>query len=368
MRESTNHIILDKPKEENSYYQSNPYAFDQLMVLINLHPGKYSLILNAKGKKREPNVTPQYKWLNDWINSTTAFKLSDPFYSTSTKCYWIMHDLHDFPFCAGCGKNENFKKINVHLWNGYPRNCSIKCRQLDPLTIQHRKSTCRERYGVDNPYQSNKVKCKIENTKLEKYGDKKFTNREKAKQTFNYHKINDENFINKVNCKKRATFLKNYGYENPAQCPEIISKTHKKYIYDGMMFDSSIEIAYLIWMQYVGKPILKNKNAFKYEFNGKIHMYIPDFYLPDDDQYVEIKGSQFFKSNDGTMMIPWRLGSWSDKEYQLRCQKEEAKHQCMLTNNVKIILDSDDEMKTALKYVEDTYGKKYLMKFKYKKD
>ena len=96
-------------------------------------------------------------------------------------------------------------------------------------------------------------------------------------------------------------------------------------------------------------------------------MYIPDFYLPDDDQYVEIKGSQFFKSNDGTMMIPWRLDSWSDKEYQLRCQKEEAKHQCMLANNVKIILDSDDEMKTALKYVEDTYGKKYLVKFKYKK-
>ena len=49
--------------------------------------------------------------------------------------------------------------------------------------------------------------------------------------------------------------MKNFGYENSAQCPDIIAKTHKKYMYNGMMFDSSYEIAYLLWMHHIGKNI-----------------------------------------------------------------------------------------------------------------
>ena len=33
-----------------------------------------------------------------------------------------------------------------------------------------------------------------------------------------------------------------------------------------------------------------NKDTLKYEMNGKIRSYTPDFYLPDYDMYVEIKG------------------------------------------------------------------------------
>ena len=62
---------------ENTYYKQNRKIFMDLISLICEHPNKYSLILNAKGRKREPNVIPPYKYLNDWINAVTAYKLSD---------------------------------------------------------------------------------------------------------------------------------------------------------------------------------------------------------------------------------------------------------------------------------------------------
>ena len=31
-------------------------------------------------------------------------------------------------------------------------------------------------------------------------------------------------------------------------------------------------------------------NGFKYEWNGGIHIYFPDFYLIDYDVYIEVKG------------------------------------------------------------------------------
>lgn len=126
--------------------------FDQLLQLVIENPASYSLKLNAKGRRREANPVLKYKKLNEWIDKVTAFKLSDPFYKTPTKCYWILHDLHDFPACAGCSKNDGFMHANVHLQSGYPRNCSVKCRQHDPMTLKHRRSTCMHKFGVENPF------------------------------------------------------------------------------------------------------------------------------------------------------------------------------------------------------------------------
>lgn len=104
MKEQKRTIVLAKPKEENWYYQQNPDYFNDLVSLVENHPSKYSLILNKHGKKREHKI-PEYKYLNDWINDVTKEKLGDSFYSTPTKCVWILNDLHDFPVCSVCGGN-----------------------------------------------------------------------------------------------------------------------------------------------------------------------------------------------------------------------------------------------------------------------
>ena len=79
---------------------------------------------------------------------------------------------------------------------------------------------------------------------------------------------------------------------------------------------------------------------------------MPDFIV--EGQIIEIKGDHFFKE-DGTMQNPFDHSQ--DGLY-------EAKHQCMLKNNVKIIKAS--QMKDILKYIHKTYGKGYLKQFKNK--
>lgn len=88
---------------------------------------------------------------------------------------------------------------------------------------------------------------------------------------------------------------------------------HKKYMFDGMMFDSSCEIAYLIYMRHLGHDLQRASKTFTYEFNGKVYHYIPDFWCPSTEEFIEVKGSHFFKSHDGTMTIPWRHHSWTDE-------------------------------------------------------
>ena len=87
-----------------------------------------------------------------------------------------------------------------------------------------------------------------------------------------------------------------------------------------------------------------------YEFNGKNHIYEPDFLIKG--KLIEIKGDQFFK-DDGTMQNPWDHSQ--DALY-------EAKHQCMLRNMVEIWKSND--YKKYLMYIKSTYGKDYLRQFK----
>ena len=61
------------------------------------------------------------------------------------------------------------------------------------------------------------------------------------------------------------------------------------------------------------------------EFDGKTHFYLPDFLV--DGQLVELKGDQFLK-DDGTWKNPYDHGQ--DALY-------EAKHQCLVKNNVVIL-------------------------------
>ena len=100
----------------------------------------------------------------------------------------------------------------------------------------------------------------------------------------------------------------------------------KKYKYNGINFDSAVEIAYYIWLtdnhiEFQYKP----KIVFYYEYNDKQHFYMPDFKV--QDQYVEIKGNQFFDKN-GDMQNPYDHSQ--DELYR-------AKQKCMELNNVKIL-------------------------------
>lgn len=60
--------------------------------------------------------------------------------------------------------------------------------------------------------------------------------------------------------------------------------------YNGIWCDSSYELAWVMYHLDHNIPFERNQEPFQYEYNGKIHLYYPDFRLKDGDELVEIKG------------------------------------------------------------------------------
>lgn len=84
------------------------------------------------------------------------------------------------------------------------------------------------------------------------------------------------------------------------------------------------------------------------------HKYFPDF-RTNGSTYIEIKGDDQFDKKTGKMI---------DKLDPSKNYIAEAKHDCMIANGVAII--KSDGIKKYLDYVEQKYGKGYLMQFKKK--
>ena len=158
----------------------------------------------------------------------------------------------------------------------------------------------------------------------------------------------------------KQTYINNFGYTSPFKCPKCLEKRKKSYIkkygvdnnmksakgynefkqslltknkkfcknifykYNNIIFDSSWELAYYIWLndnniKFIYQPNLNIKYLDK---NNKEHQYLPDFYLCDSKQIIEIKGDDAF-NKDG-LPIRYNKYPWFEK------------YDCMLKNNVKI--------------------------------
>ena len=102
----------------------------------------------------------------------------------------------------------------------------------------------------------------------------------------------------------------------------------KKGWYKGFFCDSSWELAYVIYCLDHGIKIERNTEKRKYEWNGKIKNYIPDFIV--DNKLVEIKG---FKTPE-----------WIAK----------------LHANPDITVLYESNLQPIINYVIDKYGKDYI--------
>ena len=145
--------------------------------------------------------------------------------------------------------------------------------------------------------------------------------------------------------------LNNYNVENPMQVRQFFLKTICSYVYDNKSFSSKPELAFYIY--------LRDKNidfeyqpecSFLYQYDGKMHKYFPDFKI--NDQYLELKGDQFLKED----------GTWQNPYDHSQDQLYEAKHQCCIKNNVKILYAC--QYMKYLEYIQEKYGKNYLDQFK----
>lgn len=299
----------------------------------------------------------------------------------------------DEGICTVCGKNTPW----LGIIKGYQKTCSISCSMLDSKNQNIRKNLYKEKTGYDSPLSNPEIRNKaqdtyfnktgylhqsknpevreqIKNTLLKRTGfEYPFQNKDtikKAQDTyFNktgfYHALDNPNVWEKI----KENNKNNYGVEFSTQRLEVkekIVKSHKKhfgynnyvqsplakpgkhtYFYNNILFDSSWELAYYIWLTdnnifFVYHPEISFKY---YTADNKLHFYKPDFLVKD--KYVEIK-SDYLVNENCLFKIP------------------NEKIKCMNDNKITILYYND--IKPILKYIRNTYGKNYIKSFKIKKE
>ena len=104
--------------------------------------------------------------------------------------------------------NINFKLLNKIL----KENNIIKSKEM----INKSKSDGKIKAYLEKP----EIKNKIKQTKLERYGNENYNNREKFKETLNNNPQIVEHMIDNI----KQTFLKNYGTEIPMQLESVKNK------------------------------------------------------------------------------------------------------------------------------------------------
>ncbi len=337
----------------------------ELLTCLNNYKVTISHLLRVI-KRRNPEL------LNELINRT---KFLDEYYSNlnesvplPARLYCLEHDLESQPICKhdGCnvrvewsrgyGKFRDFcctqhsnsdenviKKMedaknarfgNPHFVNpNKARRTSIeRYGVVNPMCLEEvqekAKETCLKNNGVEYPMQSRTIKSMAEETNTILYGG------------------NAPACSKKVIEKMQKSCERKFGVKSFSQTKEFHQKIHKPYVnskYPDMTFGSS-------WEFLVYDFLVENNIEFEYQlepipykYDGKTYYYIPDFLV--NGRIYEVKGDQFLRINESIgkeeMYKPWRKSEWSDEYYDWLCSKEEAKHRCMLSNNVIILREYD---------------------------
>lgn len=145
------------------FYDDYPTDADKISFLRDLverRPIGYQKILSSS------NYVEVRQWIYDYVP-----KLQDQIYNISTRIYWILNGLTDFPTCMrnGCD-NKIGIGINVKVTAGYSSYCSKSCAAKSDLTRQRYREASIAKYGVDNPRKADIVKEKAKSTTLKHYG------------------------------------------------------------------------------------------------------------------------------------------------------------------------------------------------------
>lgn len=127
----------------------------------------------------------------------------------------------------------------------------------------------------------NKGKTKYTDDRIRMYGEKT-SHLYKTGQLIHKRKKHTEETKKKLS-NIRKQFLK----DNPGS---IHKYSVKKHIYKNTIFDSGWEILFAQYLDDNNISWERPGVGFEYEFEQDIHLYFPDFFLPELNIFVEIKG------------------------------------------------------------------------------
>lgn len=234
--------------------------------------------------------------------------------SFKQKLWHFLNDTQLIPVCKICGNPVSFL-TRCGQW-GYSVYCSGKCAMHD--------------------YE---IKQKLDNTKEERYGDRKYNNSEKQKKTISeknesfwknrnekslktrYDKNDGKYFSDDTIQKTKETNKKRYNVESYTQTDEfkkiihdrhdeIQEKQYRTKHHNKSFNTSSVEDKFSIYLDSLGIEYIRQYKSDKYPF-------VCDFYIGVFDLYVEINaswthgGHPFNPSNPDDIE---KLELWKSKE------------------------------------------------------
>lgn len=254
----------------------------------------------------------------------------------------LSNDIKEYTFvCEKCGKtftkmmseySYELLKFRGRLSKYCLRSCANSRLVTEEVKEKIRNGV--KSFNKDYPYFNILIAKRIINT-LEEY--KKLSD----KDIENYLNSFNKNKICKY-CVKSFTYIKGESISSiycSSECKHKYLSEHtggyrkgaghgKSGWYNGIYCDSSWELAFVIYHIDNGLNIKRCKERRKYTFNGKEHIYIPDFVT--DNGIIEIKG--------------YKTAQWLEKENQ--------------NPDIKVLYK--DDIKFYIDYAVKHYGKNYI--------
>lgn len=207
---------------------------------------------------------------------------------TSQEYYDKFFKKENEEFCNNPNCNNRVKYLGITL--GYRKYCSCSCSMSDPENKKQHKLTCLAKYGVENPSQVKEIQNKKQQTFLKKYGrtcnlgdpeNRKLQDAtRRAKNNGEYHSIEArEKFRNNLKNREKiiATNIKNHGYANPFQWPEIKEKIANTHQYKHINCSRAENEIYEWICKCYNKTVIHNDRKV---LQGKeLDIYLPDLNL-----------------------------------------------------------------------------------------
>lgn len=224
--------------------------------------------------------------------------------------YNIYFDITEIPKCY-CGNELDF----LNFKKGYRLYCSSKCSSNSEDKKIKMKQTCIERYGVENPYQSELIKNKIKQSCIINYGVENPMHSDEIKDKFRQtclitYGVENPSQSDKVKSKKTETSQRKYGVDHHMQVGEIADKcvsscykskyltmpSGRKIIYQGFEDKLILELL-LIFNENDIITERKHMPTFWYFKNGKKSRYYPDVYIPKNNTIYEVKSEYTYNQS-----------------------------------------------------------------------
>jgi hypothetical protein len=117
--------------------------------------------------------------------------------------------------------------------------------------------------------------------------------KDETRKKFSEHtkSLNKERWSDPENKVKQSRSMKKAVEKFPESYTSSNRGRTKQIEYNGLKFQGNWELEFYKWCVNNNIPCERNTEGFSYTWNGD-RTYFPDFYLPDQDVYVEVKGYQ----------------------------------------------------------------------------